>query len=440
MESYGTGRRVAGQPVMPARPWFKGGGAGWIVIGALVVSWDLIAPETLSAAFRRPDLAQSAQRPPWWRGRALRVISFRSFPTALIHLPHCSLRLRRQSSAQLARPATDTAQRLTGWIAPGTLEALIPGRMQGHGSTAEFIDARVADYLRPDLALDALEMALWVRRDEELGRLVHHSDRTGSTHVTRIITSIPQTQRSPDSPGEPGGSRSCVVSASGSVVSTLPDRHGSDGHDGYHRRERGDQRVIVLSDPLPSRDRRSRVTGRGPERPVHTVHPVSGLQRFTARKRRRGQYPVPLILTRHTVDLRPSAGAAVSAALLPRDGHLVHLISRQARDGGDQGQNPLAVRAKHRHHDDSSKHGEGQLWRSPHLRAFRVVAGQMSSHRTVWMNWWPGIGVSLVWQVPRLMMSPRSRDTDRGTLGRQRSAIDHAIRNSTGPVATSPSA
>ena len=31
--------------------------------------------------------------------------------------------------------------------------------------------------LRTDLALDALEMALWARRGEQLGELVHHSDR-----------------------------------------------------------------------------------------------------------------------------------------------------------------------------------------------------------------------------------------------------------------------
>jgi len=31
--------------------------------------------------------------------------------------------------------------------------------------------------LRADLALDALEMALWARRGEQLGGLVHHSDR-----------------------------------------------------------------------------------------------------------------------------------------------------------------------------------------------------------------------------------------------------------------------
>ena len=32
---------------------------------------------------------------------------------------------------------------------------------------------QVADHLRSDLALDALEMAIWVRRDEDLGGLVH---------------------------------------------------------------------------------------------------------------------------------------------------------------------------------------------------------------------------------------------------------------------------
>jgi putative transposase len=38
---------------------------------------------------------------------------------------------------------------------------------------------QVADHLRPDLALDALEMALWVRRHEKTDGLVHHSGREG---------------------------------------------------------------------------------------------------------------------------------------------------------------------------------------------------------------------------------------------------------------------
>jgi putative transposase len=41
---------------------------------------------------------------------------------------------------------------------------------------------RVASFLRTDLALDALEMAIWNRRDRDLGGLVHHSDR-GSQYL-----------------------------------------------------------------------------------------------------------------------------------------------------------------------------------------------------------------------------------------------------------------
>jgi putative transposase len=36
---------------------------------------------------------------------------------------------------------------------------------------------RVSDSLRAELAMDALEMALWTRRSQELEGLVHHSDR-----------------------------------------------------------------------------------------------------------------------------------------------------------------------------------------------------------------------------------------------------------------------
>ena len=36
---------------------------------------------------------------------------------------------------------------------------------------------QVADHLRSDLALDALEMAIWARRHDDLDGLVHHSDR-----------------------------------------------------------------------------------------------------------------------------------------------------------------------------------------------------------------------------------------------------------------------
>ena len=36
---------------------------------------------------------------------------------------------------------------------------------------------QVADHLRSDLAIDALEMAIWTRRNEDISNLVHHSDR-----------------------------------------------------------------------------------------------------------------------------------------------------------------------------------------------------------------------------------------------------------------------
>jgi hypothetical protein len=35
------------------KPWLLGGGAGWLVIGVLVLAWDVAAPETLTAAFQR---------------------------------------------------------------------------------------------------------------------------------------------------------------------------------------------------------------------------------------------------------------------------------------------------------------------------------------------------------------------------------------------------
>jgi putative transposase len=42
---------------------------------------------------------------------------------------------------------------------------------------------RVGTSLHAELALDALEMAIWSRRDGDLGRLVHHSDR-GSQYLS----------------------------------------------------------------------------------------------------------------------------------------------------------------------------------------------------------------------------------------------------------------
>ena len=59
-------------------------------------------------------------------------------------------------------------QAFSGWVYTAFVMDLFARRVLGW---------QVADHLRSDLALDALEMAIWVRRDEDLVGLVHHSDR-----------------------------------------------------------------------------------------------------------------------------------------------------------------------------------------------------------------------------------------------------------------------
>jgi putative transposase len=49
---------------------------------------------------------------------------------------------------------------------------------------------QVAGSLQVDLALDALEMALWTRRDDSLDGLVHHSDRGGQYLAIRYTTRL----------------------------------------------------------------------------------------------------------------------------------------------------------------------------------------------------------------------------------------------------------
>ena len=56
----------------------------------------------------------------------------------------------------------------SGWVYTAFVMDLFARRILGW---------QVTDHLRSDLALDALEMAIWVRKDEDLGGLVHHSDR-----------------------------------------------------------------------------------------------------------------------------------------------------------------------------------------------------------------------------------------------------------------------
>jgi putative transposase len=55
-----------------------------------------------------------------------------------------------------------------GWVYTAFVMDLFARRILGW---------QVADHLRSDLALDALEMAIWARRHEVIDGLVHHSDR-----------------------------------------------------------------------------------------------------------------------------------------------------------------------------------------------------------------------------------------------------------------------
>lgn len=47
----GTATAVVAEAVR--RPFHQSGGAGWVLLAGLVVTWDATAPETMSAAFRR---------------------------------------------------------------------------------------------------------------------------------------------------------------------------------------------------------------------------------------------------------------------------------------------------------------------------------------------------------------------------------------------------
>ena len=72
---------------------------------------------------------------------------------------------RRTGAGWRTSPMSDT---FSGWAYTAFVMDLFARRILGW---------QVADHLRSDLALDALEMAIWARRHESIGGLVHHSDR-----------------------------------------------------------------------------------------------------------------------------------------------------------------------------------------------------------------------------------------------------------------------
>jgi putative transposase len=114
----------------------------------------------------------------------------------------------RARTTRTTRPAT-REQALPADLVRRDFSAAAPNRLwvndltyvplwAGFAYTAFVIDAfsrrivgwQVSASLRVDLALDALEMALWTRRDDPLEGLVHHSDRGGQHLAIRYTTRL----------------------------------------------------------------------------------------------------------------------------------------------------------------------------------------------------------------------------------------------------------
>ncbi len=107
----------------------------------------------------------------------------------------CSLRGVRRGAFKRTTQSDDRAPRPADLV-DRDFRAAAPNRLwvadltyvatwQGFAYVAFIIDVfsrrivgwRVANTMRSDLALDALEMAIWSREDADLSQLVHHSDR-----------------------------------------------------------------------------------------------------------------------------------------------------------------------------------------------------------------------------------------------------------------------
>lgn len=121
----------------------------------------------------------------------------------------------------------------SGWVYTAFVMDLFARRVLGW---------QVADHLRSDLALDALEMAVWSRRDEDLRGLVHHSDRGVQYTSVRYADRLSQERavRSVGSKGDcplTGQSReTCRSATRREVPGSLP---GGDGGDTPVRHEHG---------------------------------------------------------------------------------------------------------------------------------------------------------------------------------------------------------
>jgi putative transposase len=114
-----------------------------------------------------------------------------------------------------ARPADLVERRFCAtapnrlWIADITYVATWSGFAYAAFVTDVFsrriVGWRVSNTLRADLALDALEMAIWTRAEEDLAGLVHHSDR-GVQYLSIVYTERLAEERAVTSVGSKGDS------------------------------------------------------------------------------------------------------------------------------------------------------------------------------------------------------------------------------------------
>ena len=134
--------------------------------------------------------------------------------------------------ADLVRRDFTAAQPNRLWVNDLTYVPLVG---TGVAYTAFVVDAcsrrivgwQVAASLQADLALDAREMAIWARRDDPLGGLVHHSDRGGQYLALRYTARLEAAGIVP-SVGSKGDSSDNALAETGNGLSKaeLIRRHG----------------------------------------------------------------------------------------------------------------------------------------------------------------------------------------------------------------------
>jgi len=142
---------------------------------------------------------------------------------------------RTTISSELSPRPTDLVNRSFAASAPNRLwlaDITSVSTWSGFCYTTFVIDAfsraivgwRVSNSLRAELALDALEMAIWSRRSADLGGLVHHSDRGSSTSRSGTPSGWPT--RVPSARLAPRATASTTPSPRPSTASTRPSSSG----------------------------------------------------------------------------------------------------------------------------------------------------------------------------------------------------------------------